>query len=222
MKNNAWHQEQQRKKNDIIRVYNPTDEDFIVEYDRANGTKKFRVPAKQETPLIRYIAKKYIKKMYEKIITDKIQNAIIEENESRIEKGMAELDKTAKTSEQLRFESNIKSKIESTEGKKIMATLWLGIEQEFGIDREPEVQPVDDTDNRNAFDKMFDDLETKKVNDNSVQADNQDEKTESDNVIKCDYPGCDFETTTPVALVGHKRSHNNEGKKAKALAEVSA
>ena len=32
-------------------------------------------------------------------------------------------------------------------------------------------------------------------------------QVENDKVYKCDFPNCKFETTTRVALAGHRRSH---------------
>ncbi len=105
-------------------MYNPLDEDFILEWDRANGTKKFRFPAKKETPVVRYIAMRYRKKILNKIIEEKIQDRLLKENRDRIAKGMAELDRTAKTGEQMRFEVSSKQTIIEEEKTSFNDLAW--------------------------------------------------------------------------------------------------
>lgn len=213
----AWHKEQERKSNDIIRVYNPTDQDYVIEWDRANGTKLFRVPAKQEVPLVRYIANRYVKQMYHKILREKTQQAIIDENESRVNKGMAEMGKNVKSGEQLKFETTFVNEIQNKEGAQLISTLWVGVEQEFGIDSgpiagaEPEM-----ADNRSLFQKTLEDIQDRRVGE-IKQTENPPESSTSKHA--CDYPGCGFTTDTPVALIGHKRSHRD--KKEEAVKGVS-
>src|SRR3972149_5669820 len=96
-KKSLFIQEMERRANDLLRVYNPTDADYIVKWDKRGGTKLFRVPAKGEAVHIRYIAEKYVREMFEKIIMEKAMTAVLKENEARVAKGMAEMDKTLKT-----------------------------------------------------------------------------------------------------------------------------
>src|SRR3990167_1304515 len=131
-------QEMERRANDILRVYNPTDKDYVIEWDRKNGTKLFRVPAKSEASLLRYIAEKYIHEMFEKITTEKIDQSVIIENKRRGDKGFPVMNRWQ---EQLQFEGSV-SNITPDDARKIIAVLYVGLDQEYGIDRIPSAQPV--------------------------------------------------------------------------------
>jgi len=72
-----FHQELERRANDLIKVFNPTDKDYIVEWSRRDGSKLFRVPAKGDAILIRYIAEKYLQEMFEKLMVDKTNAAVL-------------------------------------------------------------------------------------------------------------------------------------------------
>jgi len=102
MADSSYTQELKRRENDLIRVYNPLDVPKVIEWDRKNGVKLFRVPAKQEEVLIRYIAKKFIEEVFDYIISKKAGDAVIQANKERVEKGMAEM---TPWKEQMAFES---------------------------------------------------------------------------------------------------------------------
>ena len=221
--------ELERRVNDLIRVYNPTDKDYIVEWDRRSGVKLFRVPSKQETVLIRYIAEKYIHEMFDFIFTQKAHEAIIAENQRRIEKGFAEMDKTLKTNEQFKFEMPFYNPDEKT-SRELIAILYVGVEQEYGIDREMPPQELAPQDTRPVFDQALESIQKEKagivplpIKPEVVTA--TDYVPRSD-VFKCDFPNCTFQTEKNIALLGHKRSHrketeNLEVKKQEAVAGVS-
>ena len=134
-----FHQELERRANDLIKVFNPTDKDYIVEWSRRDGSKLFRVPAKSDAILIRYIAEKYLQEMFDKLMVDKANAAVIAENEKRIAKGMEEM---TKWKDQVRFESQYYNP-SLEESKKLLATLYGGVVQEFGVDRAGAMQAAD-------------------------------------------------------------------------------
>ena len=99
----AYQRELERRSNDLLRIYNPLEEDYVIEWDKKEGVKLFRAELKQESVFIRYIAEKYIREVFNKIITEKADKAVLEENQRRIDKGMATMEKWK---DQLAFESS--------------------------------------------------------------------------------------------------------------------
>lgn len=218
-KKSAVQQEMERRSNDLLRVYNPTDTDYVTQWDRKNGAKLFRVPKKEETVLVRYIAEKYIREMYMKIVTDKTDQAVLEENEKRINKGMAEM---TKWKDQSIFDSKFYNPTDD-EARRIIATLYVGVESEFGVDREIEDSKPEVADNRPTLTRALEDVQTARDEGREIEGEDRKEEESMGGTFKCDYPGCDFSTETKVALFGHKRSHrDNVDKKKQALAGVSA
>lgn len=212
----SYHNELERRANDLLRVYNPTDEDYIVIWDKKSGGKVFRVRAKQEEVLFRYIAEKYIREMFQKLINEEVEKAVLKANEERIAKGMAEMTKYA---EQYRFESPLINPT-SDKAKRIISILYVGVDREYGVDREfgeeasaPQDKPI--------FDSALEEVQSGKTTPNTPRT------------YKCDYPGCTFSTDKNIALLGHKRSHRAESpnpqadnsdleaKKKEALSQVS-
>lgn len=217
MAKSSYIMEMERRANDLLRVYNPTNEDYVVEWDRKNGTKLFRVSAKQEEVLPRYIAEKFIKEMYTHILTDGIEKRIIKTNQERIAKGMQAMNRW---DEQLRFEVEQQMTVEKEAGK-IVATLYVGLEREYGIDTAPQAQeqPKDD---KSAFERALQDVQAQK--DSGLPPSNS--KSTENGLIHCDYPGCDFATEHRMGLVSHKRVHRKEAediiaKKEEAVAGVT-
>ena len=223
--NTSFHQEAARKANDLIRVYNPTDKDHVVKWDKRGGTKNFRVVAKEEAVLLRYLARKYVTEMFTKIITEKADKAIIEENEKRVAKGVAIMDKSLRTGEQLRFEAPL-YKPTSEEAKKLVAILWVGVEQEFGIDREAE---ADDTPSDKPV--LESAIETVAEEKGIVSADSPvdvvNDAPQPTTVPKkldntCDWPECGFEAKNSFGLMSHKRSHRVDEKSAQDLPKTTS
>ena|SRR5258708_1095203 len=83
----AWHNEMKRKQYDIIRVKNPTNSDFYVEYD-LNQHQKF--PANSTLDVPRYIAERFIVHMKDQIVNDMSQKQHDKQIEERRSKGMPE------------------------------------------------------------------------------------------------------------------------------------
>lgn len=215
----------ERRSNDLLRVYNPLGEDYVVEWDRRGGTKLFRVPAKSEEVLIRYIAEKYIREMYEKILNDKARDAIVKENERRVSKGMAEMDKTQRTGEQMQFEAKFYNPSDE-EAKKIISILYVGLEREYGVDKgyRPGVTKTDD---RPAFTKALEIVSEEKGYSTNGEKTLQNASGEAtQGLLKCDWPGCEYTTEHKIALFQHKKTHREEMgdlevKKAEAVSKIS-
>lgn len=211
-KKSSYQQELERRADDLLRVYNPTDKRYVVEYDKKNGTKMFPVEAKSEAVFVRYIAEKYIKEMYNKIIIEEADEAVRKENERRIKVGMAAMDKTLKTNEQNVFESKFYIGNDKR-AKEIISLLYMGVESEFGVDRVPQQETVSDS--VPTFEKALHSVQEEK--DSGVVP-------QKSSKLKCNYPGCDFETDTNIALIGHNRSHRPkeiEKKKKEAVKKIS-
>lgn len=124
----SWHREQERMSKDTVRVYNPTNKDYRVNWDN----NIFVVPALSEKPLIFYVAKKYCQDMKDEMINAQNEEALAQEIISRASKGFAEwtpYEKQAFISKQPRTDNE---KLV----RDIYAKLWLGIEEEFGLDAE--------------------------------------------------------------------------------------
>src|SRR3990167_2853078 len=196
-KKSSYQQELERRANDLLRVYNPTDTDYVVEWDRKNGTKLFRVPRREEAVLPRYIAEKYIREMYDKMINDTAMEAIKKENERRIKVGMAVMDKTLRTGEQQQFESKFYMGNDD-KAKEMVALLYVGLETEFGVDRI--IQSQEKIDDRPVFEKAMESVVNEKNNPTP-------QKVEPQDPLKCIWPGCDFVAKSNLGLISHKRIH---------------
>ena len=209
-KKSSYQVELERRSNDLLRVYNPFDEDQITVWDKRSGGKIFRVPAKQEAVLIRYIGEKYIKEMYDKILNDKARDAILKENERRISVGMAAMDKTFKTNEQMVFEQKFYNP-SNEEAKKIISLLYVGVETEYGIDRE--YQAKQESESSREFGDVLKNVQEEKgvvdtTNGEKSVPSALSEATEA--IYQCDYPSCGFIAKSKLGLFAHKRSHRNE------------
>lgn len=154
----ATQRELERKSNDRIRIYNPTDQDFTIYY----GGSGFLVPSKNtdngrgkgQSVVQRFIAVNYIKHMTDKILSKKTSEAVASENERRINSGMATM--TVHT-EQPEFE--LRYNINNPEARKeVIRQLWLGIEEEYGMDQ-PIIQPLEKRDNRTVDEQLLDELD---------------------------------------------------------------
>ena len=123
-KQEAIKREMLRKSLDRCKVLNPTSEDYTVYWDKFPHL----VPANGEAVFPRYIAQKYLKEMTDKLLTFRSDENVRMENERRIKKGMALMDKHT---EQPAFES--KFAINQPELRKpVIVTLWGGVVEEYG------------------------------------------------------------------------------------------
>jgi len=202
-KKSSYQLELERRSNDLLRVYNPMDEDAVVIWDLRSGGKIFRVPAKQEAVFPRYISEKYIKEMYDKILNDKAHDAIVKENKRRIDAGMAAMDKTFKTNEQMVFEQKFYNP-NNEEAKKIISLLYVGVETQYGVD--PMYQKEQEELGSRDFKDILTSVQEDKTKPTTVSKQNNSE-------YRCDWPNCDFSTKTKIAYFGHRRTHRKEIKK---------
>jgi len=132
--NDAWHAEQRRKSQDLIRVYNPTEEDYILIWD----TERFIIPSKDHNKgwgngmrvMQRYLAQKYTKEMVDKILTERQDKQLAE----RIIK------LNTQGNEYPTYNANMQMQGLRTDSPSLREPLedsiWLGIEEEFGVDRD--------------------------------------------------------------------------------------
>lgn len=223
----SYQQELERRANDILRIYNPTNERHVVVWDAKNGPKRFPVEAKEEAVHPRYIAEKYMREMFQKILNDKAREAILNENERRIKSGMAEMDKTMKTNEQMAFEEKFYNPSDE-EAKRIIALLYLGVESEYGVDRVSADAQKDDK--RPVFERAMEEVQETKDSGGSTDTTNG-EKTQENAPGKADEAGkseftceiCGFSAKSNIGLISHKRTHRDEleNKKQEVVKNVS-
>lgn len=132
--------EMELRSHDRIRVFNPLDEDYTVQWDSVG----FLVPNKNhdvgvgrgQAVVYRYIAVNYLDKMSERVFNARLGQAVVDENKRRINSGMAEMSHQV---ERLAFETRIRQELKK-ELPKIWAVLWLGVEEEYGAVPEAQVQ----------------------------------------------------------------------------------
>jgi len=137
----AWHNEQRRKSQDLIRVFNPTDEDYVLIWDEGGAQSKFIIPnqnkdmgwGKGQRVMQRYLAQKYTREIITKIINTR-QDVKLEELKKKLQKQGA-----------TNIPFNANSELMSTQGVRtddpqvrqpLEDIIWMGIEEEFGMDRE--------------------------------------------------------------------------------------
>ena len=125
-KDEALKRELLRKSLDECRVFNKSSEDYTVYWDKF----PHNVPADGEAILPRYIANKYLKEMTDKLLMFRSDENVRMENERRVKKGMALMDKHT---EQPAFEANFA--INKPELRKpVLTSLWGGVVKEYGKD----------------------------------------------------------------------------------------
>jgi hypothetical protein len=130
----AYHRELYRRSLDSIRVFNPTDEDFIVVWDKF----KHIVPSKNkdmsygkgQKVLPRYIAEKYARSIKDKMIHEMADKKLEQLKESYEKQGSEDpLLKANLTIERRReYRTDNRELI-----KEIYAQIWLGVEEEYGL-----------------------------------------------------------------------------------------
>ena len=133
----AYRRELYRKSMDRIRVYNPTDKDFIVLW----GTEKYKYVfpnkdkdsgwGKGQRVIERYIAEKYARDIKDYII-NKMADNDLKATVERLEKAGVDnyLWKANETYQQAgKYKTDNPKLI-----KEIYEQVWLGVEEEFGMD----------------------------------------------------------------------------------------
>lgn len=134
----AIHREMYRKSLDNIRVYNPTNADYIIEWD---GFKHV-VPHKNKDTgfgkgqrvLSRYLAEKYARDMKNQIINM--------ESEERVKQMIedAPLELKSKYQDDPFEKQKLYERVPRTDDpkkiKEIYDVLWMGVEEQYGLDQE--------------------------------------------------------------------------------------
>ena len=157
----AWHSAQERKKYDVIRVKNPTNEDFYVKYDIGKYQK---VPANSTIDIPRYMATRYVEHMKDKIVHDKAQKMHDAQIAEKDKKGLpVYTDKYTENKETYETANYPK-----TDNPAVIAPifdeLWVGVVHEFGLDQPPTNQPKPgEVDMATASQKILDGLDKKRV-----------------------------------------------------------
>jgi len=129
--------ELERKSRDLYKVFNPTNQDFIVELNKAVSPELWTIHANTEEIVPMYVAVKYAEEMGDKIIYNKSDSAVIEENDKRLAKGFNKMDVHT---EQARFESQrLKSMMSKRD--KLQAVLIKGLYKEYGLPSETPQNP---------------------------------------------------------------------------------
>jgi hypothetical protein len=155
----AWHNEQRRKSQDLIRVSNFLDEDYVLVWDEGGAQAKFIIPNRNKDlgwgkgmrVMQRYLARKYTNEMVTKVITER-QNQKLEELKKKLQKQGA-----------TNIPFNANQELLSTQGvrtddptvrKELEDMIWLGIEEEFGMDREVIPTPPMRTGMEDPFERL--------------------------------------------------------------------
>lgn len=137
----AWHAEQRRKSQDLIRVHNPTNTDYVLVWDEGGQAARFVVPNKDKDlgwgkgmrVMQRYLAKKYTKEMVDKIILGR-QDEKLQILKANLEK-QGSVDVNFHANQQLLSVTGMRS--DNAEVRKPLEDiLWMGMEEEFGLDME--------------------------------------------------------------------------------------
>lgn len=156
----AWHTEQRRRQYDIIRVKNPTDSDFYVEYDT---NQHQRVPANSTLDMPRYIAERYCKHMTDKIIHGIAQQMHDDVIKERNAKGFPPYKHKSEENEDTYLSANFPKTNDPKVAQPIWDKLWVGLVTEVGRDRPPEDHRYDEV-KRDLFEvQMLKQLQDKRV-----------------------------------------------------------
>lgn len=139
----AFHQELERVSLDWCMVYNPTDEDFYIEWNNAQGRPwRYLVPNKNKDigwgkgklEVQRYLAIWYCEHMKDKIVNDKGLKEAEKVLAARREKGQPDL---TKFEEQTQVWGKTPRTTSEQELSTLYPILFLGISREFGMDYAP-------------------------------------------------------------------------------------
>jgi hypothetical protein len=163
LEDEVLHREMERFSLDWVMIYNPTDEDFYIEWAAKDGKPwKYLVPNKSKDigwgpgklEVQRYLAIWYCKHMKDKIVNDKGLKEGEKMLAARREKGQPDLTKFEE-------QNAIWAKTPKTSEKELSALypiLFLGVTREFGMEYTPS-QGVDQT---TQEEKVLDTLKNKK------------------------------------------------------------
>lgn len=152
--------EMERKANDRIRVYNYTDDDFQVLWD----SYIFTIPSKNKDTgagkgqaiVPRYVAQNYVTHFTDAQLTKTKDSAIKAENKRLIDGGNRAM--SIDSQERLVFETQYS--IGNPEKRStILAQIWLGVEEEFGLGQRAEDELLPKKDERPMDEVLIEQLE---------------------------------------------------------------
>jgi len=164
-KDEAVKREMYRSSMDLIRVYNPTDEDFSIIW----GEFKHVVPNKNkdigygkgQRVVQRYLAMWYLKHMADHIINQK-QDAELRKVHAQLEKEGVE-DSLLKANQLVERKRELRTDNQE-EIKKIAEVIWLGLEERFGLDEQMAgATKAEIQDQRPIHEQIADTLKNKRV-----------------------------------------------------------
>lgn len=170
-KDDLTKREMERKSNDEILVHNPTHEDYYVQwggnYFTVINTNKNNGYGGGNSLLPRYIARKYIKEMKNKLIN--------EENDVILAKAKEEYRGTRWPEETLRISLRTNN---SELIKKYFKILWLGLHKRFGMDESPvAIGKPDRKPGKTAEDTILEEMESdEKMVESAPKAKEEDKK----------------------------------------------
>lgn len=174
----AVKREMYRTSMDLIRIYNPTDEDFSIMW----GEFKHVVPNKNkdigygkgQRVVQRYLAMWYLKHMADKIINDR-QDQELHKLHEKLEKEGTE-DALLKANQTIERRRDLRTDNQE-EIKKIAEVIWLGLEERFGLDEQMAgAEKATIQDQRPVHEQIADTLKNKRVE--PVQASQTEKATE--------------------------------------------
>lgn len=133
----AWHNEQRRRSQDLIRVKNPTDKDYTLIWEN----ERFIIPNKDrdigygpgQRVMQRYLAEKYTREMVDKLIFTQADQVLDATKEKLVKRGATDI------------EYNANMELMGVKGQRsdnpqvrepLEDEIWMGIEEEFGMDRD--------------------------------------------------------------------------------------
>jgi hypothetical protein len=138
----AWHQEQARRAFDIIRVKNPTNEDYVIEWGRP--ATFHRVPANSTADLFRYLAVYYVRHMKDKIINEANQKRHDQYMAERRAKGYPQYKSKYEENEETYLTPEYTSTGSVAAALPLYSQLWVGLVSEYGKDQVPQVSDLVD------------------------------------------------------------------------------
>jgi hypothetical protein len=137
----AWHKEQRRRSQDLIRVQNPTDSDYVLVWD----DQKFIIPSQSTDKgwgkgmrvMPRYLAQKFTKDIVDKMLIDKFDKTL-EERKAKLQ-NRGDVDPTYNANIQLQYQG----RTDDTKTREPLEDMvWMGVEEEFGVDSDfVEIKP---------------------------------------------------------------------------------
>lgn len=132
-----YHREKKARSLDLIKVYNPTSQDFTDWDDKFGpGRMKYMVPSKDKDTglgkgmahLPRYLAERYTRTMIEALIT-----AIADKDWEKKKKEYRTLDETILHADKVAIRTN-----DAKLWKELAPKIWIGLVEKFGGDAIPD------------------------------------------------------------------------------------